>query len=128
ETEEKAFKAASKEEDGDLKAALELWEEIREKALSGWKALAEKRAALAARALDQENQWQKLGPQPKLTGLEEQAFKAWETEKTDKSRAASDFGKLKEKCETEMKEGYQDWTSETRYWHLYAARKVKELK
>jgi serine/threonine-protein kinase len=139
ETEEAAFKAARAEEEGDLAAAKKQWDEIKQKAIGGWAALAEKRSALATRALDQDTQWQKLfddiekrGIEPKLSDKEQeeqQAFLAHRAEHFgDLGRAGSEFVKLKDRCEAELKEKYHDWTSETRYWHLYAVMKAKELK
>jgi serine/threonine-protein kinase len=126
---EKALKAASAEDDGDLKRALALWQELtRQEGRTGWGLVGERHAALITAIPVKEKQLLGLfkdpilrfSREPALQGPEKEAFTALRYERFgDRVLARQRFEALAESAEKDP---------EQRFWQLFAAIKARQLK
>jgi serine/threonine-protein kinase len=127
-TEEKAFKAADNEVDGDPKAARAKWMDLKDDQMRGWQLTAERHLLDLSKAEEKEKDLKeklkailKLGTEWSQAGeMEGRAFRAVCYEQFgDFERAAKSFKDLKKETE--------EATDQQRPWFLLAARKVKEI-
>jgi serine/threonine-protein kinase len=126
-SDEKAFKAAKCEDDGELPRALALWKELAQEGRHGWGLVAERHLAELARIPQEEkrlaglfdNPIVRFGREPALKGPEKAAFTALRYEHFgDRVMARQRFRALEE---TARDQGQ-------RFWHLFAAAKARQLK
>ena len=129
-----AFKAAMAADEGDLKKAGELWNDVKTKfgegsGHSNWGQLAEKRLEIIRRVLEQEKSWE-LAEIKEGNELEQRAFEAYRAQVGNKvSQAREGFESLKQQCDATFREkSHPAWDDEDRYWYLYAAMKLNQLK
>ncbi len=128
ESDELAFKAALAEEDGDRQQAYELWQKLKQDGTPTWAALARRHAALLDQIGFKEAQLKGLfktsirdqNKEPALEGQDKEAFLGLRYEQFgDRFQAAREYDKLKAATAGKV---------EQRFWFLFAAAKVRELK